>query len=462
MRVAIIGNGILGLQTAYRLLKSDSTVQIILIGPSTRPGCASLAAAAMFNSFCEVDRHTLSHPIERQRFLFNTSSNALWPDLLKEIERASGSSVEYGFGTFLINNQVSDQLEDENFDAVIDVLKEFKEPYETVSPSTIPHYKPGALQRAGRAIFLPREGWVNPIRLMEALQQILRLSGRVQFIDGLAQRLTMNKAKTAIEAVQLDKESASADQFVLCPGASATRVLQQSNLGIDVMRIFYGIGATLLLKTGENTLTHCLRTPNRGLACGVYAAPQGAGHTVLGASNLVGPEPVDHARLSSIYVLLKAAMEQIHSDYYRSELVRVNVGWRPISADTLPLIGKTSLANLLIATGTRRDGLHCSPVISEYLADVLLKGKSKHDLSLYHPERKKVRLYSRTQAIELSVQHTLNAAYQHDFIPAKNRMLDQLKSYYTQEFSKLHDQVGATEWGIPPELIEMYRYGHVD
>jgi len=29
------------------------------------------------------------------------------------------------------------------------------------------------------------------------------------------------------------------------------------------------------------------------------------------------------------------------------------------------------------------------------------------------------------------------------------------------DLEALHDKLGATDWGIPPELVDMYRYGHI-
>jgi hypothetical protein len=154
-------------------------------------------------------------------------------------------------------------------------------------------------------------------------------------------------------------------------------------------------------------------------------------------------------------------MEQLNSEYYRCGLKQVNVGWRPTSEDTLPLLGETSIKNLFVATGTKRDGLHCSPVISSALA-ALMAGKSPNfDLNLFAPERKAIRIYTREEAINTAVRHTINAAYQHDFVPAKNRMIEHLEKYYRDDLIQLHESVGAVDWGIPPEMIDMYRYGHI-
>ena len=385
MNVAIVGNGILGLQTAYRLIRTDPTVRVTLIGPVDRPGSASKAAAAMLHAFCEVDTATLTHAPERRKFLFNKTANRLWPGVLKELSAAAERPIPHGFGTFLINNHATDPQEDRNFEMVLATVREFDEPVQTVQPSDIPHYKPAA-SRINRAIYLPREGWVHPVALLDALDEALRRSGRVHVVNEACERLIVTAGRIA--AVELtSKDRVIADHVVLCPGANFSRIVEKSDLGIPFMPVFYGIGATLRLKTGAETLTHCVRTPNRGLAGGVYGVPQEAGHTLIGASSLIAPEPEYNPRLTSIHALIKAATEQINENFGHSELVQVNVGWRPTSADLLPLIGPTSISNLLVATGTKRDGLHASPMISQALTDLLLRGTTSYDLSLFNPER---------------------------------------------------------------------------
>ncbi len=459
MKTIIVGNGILGLTTAYRLIKRDQNAEIIIIGPEDNKGCASLAAAAMFNSFCEIDSHTLSNNIEKQKWLFNKSSTPYWPNFLKEIQHDSGIQQEYGFGTYLINNHVTDDLEDENFDAIVNALKEYNEPFSYIDPKTIKNYNPDAQGRAARGIYIDGEGWVNPTLLMLGLKKALLKNNNVKFIHAYAEHLIQENG--IISHVVLDNKSiVQGDIYFVAPGATFSKIMEASNFKLNFPKIFYGVGSSILLKTDTKTLSNCVRTPNRGLACGVYSAPQDSEHTLVGASNFISPWPEDFARITSVYTLLKSAMEQINTDYYRSHLVKVNVGWRPTSEDTLPLLGKTTISNLLVATGTKRDGLHCSPVISEFISDLILDGKSKHDLSLFTPERDVARIYTREEAISIVVRHTINAAYQHDFKPSKNRMIEQLEKFYQDEFNQLHDKVGAHDWGIPPEMVDMYKYGH--
>ena len=40
-------------------------------------------------------------------------------------------------------------------------------------------------------------------------------------------------------------------------------------------------------------------------------------------------------------------------------------------------------------------------------------------------------------------------------------MVEHLEKYYRDDLIQLHESVGAVDWGIPPEMIDMYRYGHI-
>jgi glycine oxidase len=153
-------------------------------------------------------------------------------------------------------------------------------------------------------------------------------------------------------------------------------------------------------------------------------------------------------------------MEQINANFYRADLVRINVGWRPTSLDTYPLLGKTSIGNLIIATGTKRDGFHLAPLIAEKIIAMLFGEPLDKDFARFAPERAPIRSLSRAEAIDKAVRHLINASYQHGFTPSRSRMPDQIAQMHREDLERLHDKVGAHDWGIPPEMLDMYRYGH--
>ncbi len=480
MHTVILGNGIIALTIAFRLARrSAPDDRITVIGKRTRPGSATLAAAAMLNSFAEIEAGSLESVLDLYRFELSHLATQMWPKFEKEIIEAAGSRLPAGCakcegcsgggcfdsGTYVVNNTAADDLDDENFDAIVGALKDFNEPFESVSPRDIPNYMPEQRHRATRAIHIYNEGWFNPRLMVEKLDAALAGYPQLAFIDNFAERLIRSGA--AIDAVAIENgEIVRGDKFVLATGATVTDILAKSDLGIEVQRVFYGVGVTVELRSPDCPQKKCIRTPNRGLACGLYSVPYfidpglAHDHILIGASNFISPTPYYYGRLTSVESLMRGAMEQINSNYYRADMVRVNVGWRPTSQDTYPLLGKTSINNLIVASGTKRDGFHLSPVISEKIVALLLDEPMDEQFSWFAPERKPIRSMSREEAIAKAVRHQMSASYQHGFTPSKSRMPEQIMQMYRDDLERLHDQVGAHDWGIPPEMLDMYRYGH--
>ena len=146
---------------------------------------------------------------------------------------------------------------------------------------------------------------------------------------------------------------------------------------------------------------------------------------------------------------------------YKSELEKINIGWRPTSADTYPILGPTSLKGLYIASGTKRDGFHQAPLLSKILSSILSGEKVDEKYKWFYPERNHIHTLSREHAIEKSVKHLMSASYQHGFSPGLYTTENRLRDKYREDLEKLHDDVGAINWGIPTDMIEMYRYNKI-
>lgn len=480
MDTVILGNGIVALATAFGLAgRSQAKDRITIVGKKDRVGSATLAAAAMLNSFTEIESGSLDAPVDLCRFELGRLAAGMWPKFERELIEASkacsskGPKTNAGLpagpfveaGTYVINNTAADDLDDENYDAIVKALERFGEPFQHVSPRDIPNYMPEQRHRATRALLIANEGYLNPRVLIGLLDSILCNHPQVRFVEGNAERLT--KTNSGISGVVLENgEVVAGDQFVLATGATVSDLLGKSGLGIDVQRVFYGVGVSVEIQSPEFPHTKCIRTPNRGLACGVYSAPYLASpgipsdHILLGASNFISPTPHFFGRITSIESLLKAGIEQINSNFYRADLIRVNVGWRPTSQDTYPLIGKTSIANLVIASGTKRDGILMAPLLSKTIVALLHGEPVDKRFAFFAPERKPIRSLTRAKAIEKSVRHLMSASYQHGFTPPKSRMVEQVRQMHRDTLERLHDQVGAHDWGIPSEMLDMYRHGH--
>lgn len=481
MNTVILGNGIIALTIAFRLAKRASpNDRIIIIGKRERIGSATLAAGAMLNSFAEIEVGSLETEFDQYRFELSHLATQMWPKFERELIEAAGSCLPSGCrkcegfagggcidtGTYVVNNTAADDLDDENYDAIVKALENFNEPFQHISPPDIPNYMPEQRHRATRALYIQNEGWFNPRLMIEKLDAILARYPQVKFFENKADRF-LKSPSGVIDAVVLDDGRAiSGDKFVLATGATISDILSKSDLGLEIQKVFYGVGVSVEIRSPDYPHTKCIRTPNRGLACGIYTVPyfEGPGlandHILLGASNFISATPSLYGRVSSVESIMQAAIEQINFNFYRAELVRVNVGWRPTSQDTFPLLGKTSIGNLIIASGTKRDGFHMAPLISEKIVAMLYNEPVDERFARFAPERQPIRSLTRDQAITKAVRHQMSADYQHGFTPSKSRMPDQIKQMHRDSLERLHDQVGAHDWGIPPEMLDMYRYGH--
>src|SRR5262249_60174955 len=123
MRVAydviIAGNGVLPLSTAHCLAEEDPGLKIAVVGPSAKPGSASLAAGAMLASFAELEKGALDGAYSKAKFEMSRAAARMWPEWVDSLNRAAGKSRVAGNpGTYPIQNAKADGVDDERFGGV--------------------------------------------------------------------------------------------------------------------------------------------------------------------------------------------------------------------------------------------------------------------------------------------------------------------------------------------------------
>lgn len=364
MKTVIVGNGIVSLTCALRLAQRGSEVTIV--GDPARTGSATLAAAAMLNSFAELGPGALATELDHAKLALSREATHRWHDLGAEL--GGLANLGHGTGTYVLD------AGEGTFEMVVAQLAEAGEPHAIVEAAEVPGYAP--VQRVSRAVRIDGEGWLDPSRVVAAIERVLGVIPGVTRIDGIAVRL--RDAHGAIAGVELEGGTVLEGQsYLLANGASLSTLLDRSALGVRVQRVRYGIGSTLEL-----------RAPVPHAAClrghGVYSVPRGD-HVVIGSTNLVVDAPI--ADPTAVIRIRAAAVAQLDARLADAPLVREHVGWRPIGEDAFPLIGRTSIANLLIASGTRRDGFHLAPVIAAHLAEVLHDGPGDPRFAPFGPER---------------------------------------------------------------------------
>lgn len=405
MRTVIAGNGIVALTAALRLAQRGG--EVVIVGPAARPGSATLAAPAMLNSFAEIDEDSLASDADRLKFELARAATVSWDSLASEL----GGDLGRGTGTYVLAP----------VPPIVRAAIAYREPHAIVAGQAVPGYA-----GHGEAVQLDREGWIDPRRVLAALERALAAAPNVTTIEGVVARFVA-RGGVVVEAVLGDGRAVGGTHFVAANGASLTRLLEASDLGIAVQRVVYGVGTTIEIRAAR---TACLRSWS------TYLVPCGSERAVIGATNdvSVDPRPGDPSAPERLQRAAAAAFDHALAN---AEVTRINVGWRPIPLDTYPLIGLTSLGNLAIASGTRRDGFHLAPLIADHLRALLHAEPTDSRLRMFAPERAPLRTLTRDQAIERAVRAGGDPV----------------------ELARIHDAAGADTWGIPPELVPVYRAG---
>ena len=98
-----------------------------------------------------------------------------------------------------------------------------------------------------------------------------------------------------------------------------------------------------------------------------------------------------------------------------------------------------------------------SPLISEEITNQIINNKVNNKYKVFKPDRKPIHNLTRSQSVDQIVSNLISEQFQHEFNPSNIKMLNQLKQKYEDDINKIHDNLGATDWGIPVHMINMFK-----
>ena len=164
--LSIVGNGILGLMTAFELTNKDPSLKIAVIGPAGQKGGASQASGAMLGCFGEITDQTFFNDQAEKRFLMAYDAHKRWPSVIEKLNSLVPKSQqqEINQGTFVVLNPCSGQIESDSFRELLAALKRFDEPYQEIDPRDIEGFNPNENLRPLQSIVMPNEGSLDSRR----------------------------------------------------------------------------------------------------------------------------------------------------------------------------------------------------------------------------------------------------------------------------------------------------------
>lgn len=354
----VVGSGVVAAAVALELAGRLGTVA--LVGDlGDRTGQASAAAGAMLGVFSEAGADEV--PAERDAEVAERlAARRRYDGWLASLHAGDRPPLRVDPGVAVIANALGDD-DRAGLAAIRAAAANAGATAEDLDPTGMPGYRPAPEARALDAVHLPDEGSVDTATLLEALALTLRAHAGVTVVDDRVTSLAGTTVTTR------DGRRVQGATVVLAPGAGGT-LLDDPEL--DLPFVFAGRGVSALVRGPVPGPAMAIRTPNRAFACGLHLVPRRGGLTYLGATNRLSTEAdLDHEpTIEEIATVLDGTSRELDRRLGRAGVLAVRVGHRPVTADRLPLVGRTAQEHVLVATGTYRNGILLAPHLADLIA----------------------------------------------------------------------------------------------
>lgn len=366
--IMVIGGGVVGLAIALEL--SESGVNVINAFPRSGDTLsASRAAGAMLGAFGELSAD--DGPEEMAEFEFRLAAQRYYPSWLARLRELSGACVSQVEGTVIVANNQGARDRD-GIRRMQQEAAQRGEPAEWIEPGDVPGLKPSPVHAPTLCLYLKNEHAVHSGELLDAMSQVLARRENYQHLDtSVVQARPEGQSWTVALA---DGSTVAADAVVLANGSRSLQCLDPSLVKDAALpAVSFGKGVSLLV-SGMPAVAHTMRTPNRTFACGIHVVPRPeSGCLYVGATNFTGTDEDAEVKIQpgELHGLIDEAIHQINTDIRTSRIEQIRVGFRPIAAFKRPLVGKTRIDNLYIATGTYRNGVLMAPLVAAMIATEL-------------------------------------------------------------------------------------------
>ncbi len=361
MKIAIIGGGLAGLVTAWRVGQGGADVTVI--DPAPGSGASNVAGGML----APVSEAWFG---EENRLALDVASHALWRDFARELEADSG--VEIGFRTegtiqFAFNQddlRALARTRDFQLSLGLDAIELSGAQVRELEPLLSPNVLGASLVKSDHSV----DNRALVVALIAACQ-----ANDVEFVKErvIGIEFETDSVGKRVHAVRTDRQLIPAERIVIAAGAWSSKILGAEALGVRPM-----MGEILRVAPRNGTpptITHTIRGSVRGFP--VYLVPRINGEIVIGATELETGFDIEPTA-GGIFQILRDAREVFP---YLSEMriVELMGGLRPGSPDNAPLLGPMAdCLGLYAATGHYRNGVLLTPatgdVMRAYLSDTAI------------------------------------------------------------------------------------------
>jgi glycine oxidase len=356
--VVVIGAGLIGLATAWRLAADGIQVTVCDPTPGTQ---TSAVAAGMLAPVTEVEYG------EDDLLALNLASVAAWPSFAAELEELTGVPAGlHQTGTLSVAYDVDDAAA---LRRLADYQRRLGLEVEVLSGRDARKREPLLATGVSGGVWVPGDHSVDNRQAVTALLRAVELS-KVTLIRQRVSRV-LTSGTTAV-GVQLDNGDTVRAAHVV--GAAGPWSGQLEGVPHELRPPVRPVkGEVLRLRVPEAyrpALQHTVRATARGFS--VYLVPRPGGELVVGAtSSELGYDT--RVLAGGVFTLLRDARTVLPITD-ELELVESIAGLRPATPDNAPILGPSGLEGLLWATGHYRNGVLLTPITARIIADTIRTG----------------------------------------------------------------------------------------
>lgn len=339
--VLIIGAGIIGASLAFHLARHGASVTVL---ESAAP--ASAASGRSFGwinaSFYETEVH---HHLRVEAMAAHHRLAALLPDHAPNWQ-----------GTLWFEEEGA------GFDRMAAELAALGYPATPITRAEIARIEPHLTNPAAQALHLSDEGSVDPVAVTRAL---LAASG-AKVLSGIAAK-SLIESNGQILGVRSPIGPFKADHTVIAAGIASPALL--ATIGLDLPMLTRP-GIMVYTKPVAWRTHHILVTPDQEIrqdASGAILAPGIVNHQADASESIANPAAMAEATLHRLRARFNAP---------DLELDRFALGFRPVPADGLPLIGAVQPG---LSLAVMHSGVTLSALAGEFLSDEIA-GHGDYDL----------------------------------------------------------------------------------
>jgi len=371
--VVVIGGGVIGLATAWKVAARG--LRVAVVDPEPGRG-ASWAAAGMLAPVSEV------HHGEESILALALASARRWPAFEAELTAAVGRGIGYRTsGTLVVAADDGDRAWAQE---LFEFQRELGLGVEWLTGRRARDLEPNIAPGVRGAIWAPGDHQVDNRLLVGALLEVSSSTGVALH---RARAVAVECSGAAVSGVALETGTTlRAGAVVLAAGSWSGQLDGLPPGAVPMVRPVKGQILRLLPAEGAPVLTSTVRGMVQGSS--VYLVPRLDGTVVVGAT--VEERGFDTAvTAGATYELLRDA-HRVVPGVTEMVLGEISTGLRPGSPDNAPIVGRPAVPGvdgLVVATGHYRQGILLAPLTAAAVAAIVSGDEPPEEMVPFAPRR---------------------------------------------------------------------------